>query len=486
MLADLFQDKVVTSEEAVQKIKNNSVLAFGGYTSSGYPKKIIQSLAERSKKEELSFTILTGANVGPIDEALSQSTMKVRRAPMIQNSLLSKAANEGTIDYVEVQMHDMPKLLQKEKFGKINYFILEGIELTKEGYLYPTSSIGMNQHFIDQCEKVIIEINQGQPSSLKGMHDIYRQSTKGVPLMEVDEVIGVPYLEIPLEKIEMIVYSNELDRVAPRTKELAEAERISNYLNEFLELEFNEDLPPLQTGFGGIARSVVKGLKHTHFKDIQFFCGILQEENVELLSKENGKCATTGSIEMTERVIELLEADEALRKKIFIRNNDVTNNSEVISRLGIVSLLSAIEVDIYGNVNLSHVTGNRVLNGLGGGTNFAHNAQLTIVLLPSTTAGGKISTIVPMVSHHDIIAHDVDVLITEHGVADLRGLTDRERAAAIINQCSGAYQAQLKAYYAEAESAGGHHPVLLHKAFEWHTRFQQFKTMVKGEGNETN
>ena len=484
MLANSFQEKVVTPEEAVQKIKSASVLAFGGYTSSGYPKKIIESLVQRSKKEDLSFTILTGANVGPIDNALSQSNMSVRRAPMIQSSLLSKEVNEGKVDYVEVQMHDMPNLLKREKFGKINYFVLEGIELTKEGYLYPTSSIGMNQHFIDQCEKVIIEINKSQPSSLKGMHDVYHQSTKGVPLMDVDERIGVPYLKIPLEKIEMVVYSDELDQVVAPARELVEAEEISKHLNRFLESEFDDDLPPLQTGFGGIARNIVKGLKETKFKDIQFFCGILQEENIELLNSDIGKSASTGSIEMTERVIELLESEEILREKIIIRNNDVTNNSEVISRLGIVSLLGAIEVDIYGNVNLSHVMGNRVLNGLGGGTNFAHNAQITIVLLPSTTAAGQISTIVPMVAHHDIIAHDVDIIITEHGIADLRGLTDRERAAAIIQKCAGEYQAQLKDYYEEAELAGGHHPVLLNKAFEWHTRFQQLKTMVKGENNE--
>lgn len=486
MLAKSLQDKVVTPEEAVQKIKNHSVLAFGGYTSSGYPKKIIESLVQRSKKEDLSFTILTGANVGPIDAALSESNLKIRRAPMIQNSLLSKAVNEGKVDYVEVQMHDMPNLLKKEKFGRINYFVLEGIELTDEGHLYPTSSIGMNQHFIDQSEKVIIEINRSQPNTLKGMHDIYHQSTKGVPLNEVNDIIGNPYLEIPLEKIEMIVYSDELDQLAPTGKELPQAEEISNRLNDFLYKEFGKDLPPLQTGFGGIARKIVKGLNEESFENIEFFCGILQEENIELINSGNGKCASTGSIEMTNKVIELLENNEALRKKIIIRNNDVTNNSEVISRLGLVSLLGALEVDIYGNVNLSHVMGNRVLNGLGGGTNFAHNAQLTIVLLPSTTANGKISTIVPMVAHHDIIAHDVDVIITEYGVADLRGLTDRERANSVIQNCTDAYQEQLKDYYEEAVSKGGHHPVVLNKAFEWHMRFQESKTMSKGEHNETN
>lgn len=481
MLANSFQHKVVSAEEAVQRLKNNSVLAFGGYTSSGYPKKIIKSLAERSKQEDLSFTILTGANVGPIDEALSQYNMTVRRAPMIQSSSLSKKVNEGKVDYVEVQMHDMPNLLKREKFGRINYFVLEALELTAEGHLYPTSSIGMNQHFIDQSEKIIIEINTRQSRSLKGMHDVYHQRTKGVPLSKVDEIIGVPYLEVPLGKIDMIVYSDELDHVAPKGREIVEADEISKHLNAFLEAEFSDSLPPLQTGFGGIARNVVKGLKETKFKNIQFFCGILQEENIELLSSDSGKCASTGSIEMTEKVTELLETDKALRKKIIIRNNDVTNNSEVISRLGLVSLLSGIEVDIYGNVNLSHVMGNRVLNGLGGGTNFAHNAQLTIVVLPSTVAGGKISAVVPMVTHHDIISHDVDVLITEHGVADLRGLTDRERAREIIGKCTGEFQSELRNYYDEAEAMGGHHPLLLNKAFEWHLRFQQEKTMVKGE-----
>jgi Acetyl-CoA hydrolase/transferase C-terminal domain len=61
------------------------------------------------------------------------------------------------------------------------------------------------------------------------------------------------------------------------------------------------------------------------------------------------------------------------------------------------------------------------MNGFGGSGDFARNAYLSIFIVPSTAKGGSISTIVPMVTHVDHIEHDVQIIVTEHGLADLRG-----------------------------------------------------------------
>ena len=95
-----------------------------------------------------------------------------------------------------------------------------------------------------------------------------------------------------------------------------------------------------------------------------------------------------------------------------------------------------------------------MMNGIGGSGDFARNAYLSIFVAKSTAKVGDISSVVPMVSHVDHTEHDVDILATEHGLADLRGLAPRERAPAIIANCvDPAYRDALADYYARALKA---------------------------------
>src|SRR3546814_2555461 len=79
-----------------------------------------------------------------------------------------------------------------------------------------------------------------------------------------------------------------------------------------------------------------------------------------------------------------------------------------------------IEADSYGNVNSTHVMGSRIQNGIGGSGDFARNAYVSIFMTPSLAKGGAISAIVPQVSHVDHINQDVQILVTEQGLAALR------------------------------------------------------------------
>ena len=184
---------------------------------------------------------------------------------------------------------------------------------------------------------------------------------------------------------------------------------------------------------------------------------------------------------MSERVEQILDETPNLSDHLVIRNGDISNSAEVIGRLGLVALNTGIEIDVYGNVNSSHIAGSRVVNGIGGGAGFAQNAGLSVMLIPSEAKGGAISNIVPMVSHQDIGEHDVDVVVTEHGIADLRGLDDGERADAIVAHCaSDAYRVQLAAYLKTArEQCGGHHPQLPDVAFGWYRRLKEEGTMLE-------
>jgi succinyl-CoA:acetate CoA-transferase len=148
--------------------------------------------------------------------------------------------------------------------------------------------------------------------------------------------------------------------------------------------------------------------------------------------------------------------------------------------LGVIAMNGMIEADIYGNVNSTHIMGSKIQNGIGGSGDFARNAYLTIFMSPSTAQRGMISTIVPMVSHVDHTEHDVQVIVTEQGLADLRGLSPKQRAKLIIENCSNPdYKPMLRDYYNRAEhiTYGMHTPHVLCESLGWHNRYLRTGTM---------
>ena len=168
------------------------------------------------------------------------------------------------------------------------------------------------------------------------------------------------------------------------------------------------------------------------------------------------------------------------RDRIILRPQEISNHPEVIRRLGCLAMNGMIEADIYGNVNSTHVMGSSIMNGIGGSGDFARNAFVSFFLTPSTAKGGAISCIVPMASHVDHTEHDVHVIVTEQGLADLRGLPPRRRAQEIIDRCAHPdYRPALQDYLdrATAGAGGQHTPHLLDEALSWHVRYLRDGTM---------
>ena len=169
-------------------------------------------------------------------------------------------------------------------------------------------------------------------------------------------------------------------------------------------------------------------------------------------------------------------------ERLILRPQEMSNHPELIRRLGIIAINTALEADIYGNVNSTHVMGTDMMNGIGGSGDFARNAYLSIFATKSMAKGGHISSIVPMVSHVDHTEHDVDILVTEVGLADLRGLAPRERAQVIVERCVALpYRDMMTDYIDEANRRGGHTPHLLEQAFAWHTRYRETGSMLEAK-----
>src|SRR5699024_1474693 len=188
--------------------------------------------------------------------------------------------------------------------------------------------------------------------------------------------------------------------------------------------------------------------------------------------------SSSTSIELSEaKMNDVFENFDRYRDKMIMRPQEISNHPEVIRRLGLVTINTALEFDIYGNVNSTHVTGTNMMNGIGGSGDFARNGRLTIFVTKSVAKAGYISSIFPFVSHVDHTEHDVDVVVTEQVYADLRGLAPKERVPLIIENCAHpSYKQQLWDYYNEALERGGQTPHVLEKAFSWHTNFMKHGT----------
>ena len=480
------KNRVTSAANASEIIKNGMTVAMSGYAMAGYPKAIPAELVRRKKQgAELSIYLVTGANVPWLDELLGPLEIISGRVPMVASRVLSSQANSGKIRYVEQQMCKMPRLLRSGSLGKIDVLVVEALAITEEG-LIPTTSVGLTHFLLDAAEKIIVEINRSQPDYLFGMHDVFIQKpapdTEPIPLKSCTDRIGLTFIPVDESKIQYIVETDQPERVIEQTTVTSVAVTIAENLFNLLRNEYDTSnggrIPPIQLGFGNIADAIADMLQTSEFEELKFHCGGVSEKVLKLLLTGKASSISTSGISMNEKADKIIGQIPDVHKKLILRNGDIINNSEIIGRLGVLALNTGIEIDIYGNVNSSHIAGRRVVYGIGGGANFAQNAGLSVLLIPSMSKGGAISNIVPMVSHQDICEHDIDIVITENGVADLRGLDELQRAEAIMSSCAAEeYQQQLSDYFEASKKLGGHHPQNPEMAFEWYKRLKETGTM---------
>ncbi|WZB68016.1 acetyl-CoA hydrolase/transferase C-terminal domain-containing protein [Achromobacter xylosoxidans] len=394
----------------------------------------------------------------------------------------------GEIAFIDQHLSETAEQLRAGHIGPVDVAIIEAAAITETGAIVPTMSVGNSASFVQQARRVIIELNLGVPAAIEGLHDIYvpteRPKREPMGLVSADQRIGQPFIEVDPDKIAAIVITQEPDSPSNALPPDAETNAIAAHINAFLRREVDagrlgNSLLPLQAGIGTIANAVLHGFESSDFESLTMYSEVLQDSAIELLDQGKLAFASASSITVSKPVYEKILANiEHYRQRIVLRPQEISNAPEIVRRLGIIAINTALEFDIYGNVNSTHVGGTHMMNGIGGSGDFARNAHLAIFVSKSMAKNGDISSVVPMVSHVDHTEHDVDVLVTECGLADLRGLAPRERARAIIQHCvHPSYREALQDYFDRACERGGQTPHLLEEAFSWHQRFNETDTM---------
>ncbi|MBP9483702.1 MAG: acetyl-CoA hydrolase/transferase family protein [Negativicutes bacterium] len=484
-------DKIVSAEVAANAIQPGMNIGTSGFTPAGYPKAVPMALAERMKVTPFKVNLWTGASVGgELDGSLANANGIQKRLPYQTNDAIRKAINAGTIEYTDLHLSHVAQMSRYGYLGgKVDVAIIEACAITEEGHIIPTTSLGNSASYVQSADIVIVEVNVAQPLELEGMHDVYvpldPPHRQPIPIVNVDDRIGTPYIPCGIDKITYIVPCDIPDGVRPLAAIDDDAKAMSAHLIDFLNAEIKagrmpENLLPLQSGVGSVANAVVSGLADSPYSNLTVYTEVIQDGMFDLI--DAGKLGFASGTSLTpspDGLKRFYENIATYRDKIVLRPQELSNSPEIARRLGVIAMNTAIEFDIFGHVNSTHIMGNKMMNGIGGSGDFARNAQLTIFFTTSTAKGGDISSIVPMCSHVDSTEHDVDVFITELGVADVRGLSPKERAKVIIENCAHPdYQPLLRDYLDRAmATAGGHTPHIMCEALSWHCRFLETGTM---------
>ena len=365
--------------------------------------------------------------------------------------------------------------------GKVDVAILEAIDITPDGKVYLTTAGGIGQTVANLADKIIIERNTYHRTM--GLHDVYEPLDPPyrteIPIYKASDRIGKPYVQVDPKKVvgivevyqpnEQVVFK-ELD---PVTRKIGE-NVVGFILNDIKRGTIPASGLPIQSGIGNVANAVLKALEDSsEIPPLDLYSEVLQDSVIDLMEAGRVRAGSTCSLSLSQECLQhVYDNLDFFRDKLVLRPSEISNHPEIIRRLGLIAMNTAIEVDLYGCVNSSHVCGTRLMNGIGGSGDFARNAYVSIFMCPSTQKGGAISSIVPMVTHADHTEHDVRVVVTEWGVADLRGKGPDERAKLLIENCAHPeYRNMLWDYLKITKRGHVQHNVAA--ALSMHTAFEQ-------------
>jgi acetyl-CoA hydrolase len=484
----------LTPQEAAALIPHGAFVGFSGFTPAGAVKAVPRALAERAsdlhaKGEPFKIRVLTGASTGKdLDDALADADAISWRAPYQSSKSLRDQINTQHTQFVDMHLSSVPQTLTYGFFGKMDFAVVEATEITPDGRVYLTTSIGASPTFLQCAEKVIIEINRFHSPRLREMHDILTllpPPHRGpVAIYDPMMKIGWPYAPVDPRKVVAVVRNEEADDVAPFDPPTDAHHKIAQFVVEFLLKEMQagripKEFLPFQSGVGNVANAVLAGLgENRDVPPFTMYTEVFQDSCVELMEQGRLVGASTTALTLSpERLARLYDAMDFFVPRIVLRPQEITNHPGIIRRLGLITMNTALEVDIYGHANSTHVLGTQMMNGIGGSGDFTRNAYLSIYMCPSVAKGGKISAIVPMVTHVDHNEHSVQVVVTEQGLADLRGLGTMERARTIIDKCAHpSYRDYLRKYI--ETSPVGHIRHDLSKCFELHRNLIETGSML--------
>src|SRR5690554_6682508 len=485
--------KFISAEEAAALVNHDDNVGFSGFTHAGCPKVVPVEIAKRAEEEHakgnpFKIGVSTGASTGHcIDGALSRAGAIKFRTRYQTNKDMRIARNKGEFDFFALHLSQLAQEIRYGFLGKINVAIIEACDVTESGEIVPTSGVGITPTICRLADIVIVELNKKVPTKLRGIHDLYElqdpPKRREIPIYEVQNRVGLEYVKVDPSKIYVVETDKEAEGggFAPVDEVTA---RIGNNVADFFVSELKAGrIPahflPIQSGVGNIANAVLASMgSNPGIPRFEVYTEVIQDAVIDMMQQGNISFASGCSLTVSNEVLNKFYEDLSFFKnKLVLRPSEISNNPGLARRLGIISLNTAIEVDIFGNVNSTHVNGTKMMNGIGGSGDFTRNSYLSVFLTPSTAKNGAISCIVPKVTHEDHNEHSVKIVVSEYGVADLRGKGPKKRAVELIEKCAHPdYRPLLHEYL--NRGVEGHIPQDFYSCFAFHQALKETGSMM--------
>ncbi|MEI7058281.1 acetyl-CoA hydrolase/transferase C-terminal domain-containing protein [Nocardioides sp. CCNWLW239] len=382
--------RVMSGAEAAAQIGPRETLAFSGFAGAGRPKAVPEALGEVQEWP---------------------AGIDVRHSRVAQHALSGF-------------------------YGALDVAVVEVAAVLPDGLLVPGSSVGNSQTWLDLADTVILEVNSRHPRGYEGFHDIHHGPR--LPLLRAPiqlttpmQRIGDPFMLVDPAKVVAVVETDRPDEGTPSSPIDELSRTMADLVVDFLRHEVRHDrlhrsLLPLHAGAGPVPDAVLAGLQKAEFEHLTAYTDTIHDGLLDLLDSGKLIGVSATSLALSEAGSRRFDGDvHHYKGRVLLRPQEISNHPEVICRLGLIAIDSMTEVDIHGNVN-----------AVDGSSDFAGNAHLNFFVAPSTTEQGTVSRVVPSVSRVDHTAHEVQVVVTEQGVADLRGLSPAARARRIIDSCA--------------------------------------------------
>lgn len=480
----------LTAAEAALLISNDQTLAFSGFTPNGIPKAVIREVKKRAEQlhaegKPFKVGIISGASgCQSLEGDMAVAHAIKFRGPFSTNKDFRIHTNLGEIDYEDMHLGHVAERLRRGFYGEIDWALIEVSDMDEgptECRAYLTTAGGIVPTIVRLAKRVIIEHNTFHSPASRRLHDVYEcdeyPNRKPIPLLHVGDRIGTDYVSIPAHKIAAVVEAPIPEEARAFRDADAETTAIGQHVVDFFIREMRvgripKCMFPIQSGVGATGNAVMQAIGRCEgLPPLEVFSEVVQDAVVDLIAKGKITQASAAAMTCTNECIQnVYQNIDFFEKHLTLRPSELSNSPELIRRFGVIAMNTALECDLYGNENSSHVCGSDLMNGIGGSCDYERNGSISIFYTPSTAKGGKISAIVPMCSHVDSTEHDVDVIVTERGVADLRGKGPLRRAEEVIRCCAHPdYQPLLRDYLKIAR--GGHEPQSMRAALAFHDTY---------------
>lgn len=405
---EIYKQKLTTADEAVKHIKSGDRVVIGHAT--GEPTALLEAMVRNADQYENVETVEL-VNKGGAPFCKPEMERHFRHNSLFVSASTQNAVADGRADVTFVHFSKVPDLLRYDL--PVDVALVQVSSPDKHGYCSFGVSVDYTKPAAECAKTVIAEVNPNMPRTL---------GNSFIHVSDMDYIVesNDPILELPPAKLGKVEYA-----IGKNCASLV------------------HDGDTLQLGIGAIPDAVLASLKDK--KDLGIYSEMFSDGVVDLIEagvitnrRKNfhpGKSIAT-FLMGTRRLYDYVDDNPSVE----MGPVDFVNDPYVIAKNdNLISINSCVEVDLQGQV-VSTSVGLRQISGVGGQVDFVRGANMskggkTIMAISSTAHGDKISKIVPFINQGASVttsAYDVDYVVTEYGIAQLKSRTLRDRAKALI------------------------------------------------------